>query len=479
MVDKETLAVGLIGLYAFASRGSADDGNGDGGNGDNGNGGNGDNGNGGGGGTNQDPTASFTVQKSGLSISCNGSESYDPDGEIIGMNWEAIDSDYNIYATGEGEVFSHTFENPGTYEIRLYVTDDQQATDTAKKTVTVGNDGGGGSPGEDNQSPTANAQAYYSESGEFIGLDGSGSSDPDGEIVAYTWAVTGPDGTTENTTGQQVAVEPWGDGEYSVVLQVEDDDGAIDTAETNVTVATDGGGGDPTPDPDPVWEQTIYTTQALYDRNGRAPEEMVAQYVERAFGRLGVKVDVQTGFSPLPDPYDDPRCQENTRTSFNFMNDRKNNGELPFVAKDSNLLLVDTVGGGCAGVGGSTAVAGAKPIDRVRSMVESSAEKYHRGVHAPLHEIGHNMGFSHSPHPGAAWNDDSEIPGKWHRTPTVAENGAENICGEWIPSRRHDATVRHLYYNDCVADHMSIAESQAVTADRNVLDCRHCGCSPE
>jgi PGF-pre-PGF domain-containing protein len=80
--------------------------------------------------------------------------------------------------------------------------------------------------------------------GDEITLSASGSSDSDGEIVAYEWSVDGESFTGETTT---VALdEP---GEYSVELAVTDDAGETDTVtETLVVEAADTETTTPEPD---------------------------------------------------------------------------------------------------------------------------------------------------------------------------------------------------------------------------------------
>lgn len=72
-----------------------------------------------------------------------------------------------------------------------------------------GGDGGtGGTSNPDNMPPIANAGENLDVSSGFnVTLDGSGSSDPDGEIVSYTWTQTkGPDVT--GGTGTFTGVDP-------------------------------------------------------------------------------------------------------------------------------------------------------------------------------------------------------------------------------------------------------------------------------
>ena len=84
--------------------------------------------------TNSPPTASFTTQASGLAVSVNGSGSGDSDGSITGYAWNFGDG-----ATATGATASRTYAAAGTYTITLTVTDDDGATGTTTRQVTVGN----------------------------------------------------------------------------------------------------------------------------------------------------------------------------------------------------------------------------------------------------------------------------------------------------------------------------------------------------
>lgn len=78
--------------------------------------------------------------------------------------------------------------------------------------------------------------------GYSITLDGSGSSDPDGSIESYSWAITSGGGsiveddtTTPNATYDAPA-DVTGDQNVTIELTVTDDDGNTDTTTTTVTV---------------------------------------------------------------------------------------------------------------------------------------------------------------------------------------------------------------------------------------------------
>jgi arylsulfatase A-like enzyme/PKD repeat protein len=87
----------------------------------------------GGGGTNRAPTAVVAAPVcTGLTCQLSGAGSSDSDGLIIGYTWRFGDGQ-----TGTGVTTSHTYSAAGTYEVTLTVTDDEGATGTAVRTVTL------------------------------------------------------------------------------------------------------------------------------------------------------------------------------------------------------------------------------------------------------------------------------------------------------------------------------------------------------
>jgi PKD repeat protein len=76
-----------------------------------------------------------------------------------------------------------------------------------------------------NKAPVADAGGPYSGTeGMSIGFDGSGSNDPDGEIISYYWIFS--DGT--NKMGQIVTHNFSQGGDYYVILTVSDNDSEVD-----------------------------------------------------------------------------------------------------------------------------------------------------------------------------------------------------------------------------------------------------------
>jgi PKD repeat protein len=87
---------------------------------------------------NQSPTASFMPSCSGLSCDFNGTASSDPDGTIVGYDW-----DFGDGAIGTGATTSHTYASEGTYTVVLTVFDDMGASGSDSQQVTVSESGGG------------------------------------------------------------------------------------------------------------------------------------------------------------------------------------------------------------------------------------------------------------------------------------------------------------------------------------------------
>jgi chitinase len=83
----------------------------------------------------------------------------------------------------------------------------------------------------------------------MVTLDGTGSSDPDNDPLAYLWQIQDkPDGSTitlSSTTAGKPTFVPDKEGDYVFALTVTDSNGATATATATITV-------NPTPTPEPT-----------------------------------------------------------------------------------------------------------------------------------------------------------------------------------------------------------------------------------
>ena len=164
------------------------------------------------------PTAAFTAQISSLQLSVDASASSDPDGTVAQHVW-----DFGDGGSATGATASHTYAAPGSYLVRLTVTDDDGATGQREQLVTA-------------TAPPANTPPSAVFTASSVGLvasfDARSSSDPDGTIQQYAWDFG--DGTTGSgaTTSRTYAAA----GTYTATLAVTDDDGATSSTSAQVTV---------------------------------------------------------------------------------------------------------------------------------------------------------------------------------------------------------------------------------------------------
>ncbi|WP_131106063.1 LamG domain-containing protein [Ornithinimicrobium sufpigmenti] len=208
---------------------------------------------------NQAPTAQLTVSVSDLTVSVDGSESLDTDGQVVAYDWDFGDGEQ-----ASGQTASHTYAAAGTYTVTLSVTDDDGATGTAQEQVEV-------SAPPVNQAPQA--AFSWSATGLTATVDASGSTDSDGVITAYEWDF-GDDAEGEG----EVAMHSYGSaGSYAVTLTVTDDAGATGSVTHQVVVQA------PPPVNQPPTAQFTHQTADLtvaVDAAGSAdPDGTIGSYV--------------------------------------------------------------------------------------------------------------------------------------------------------------------------------------------------------
>jgi PKD repeat protein len=80
---------------------------------------------------NSPPTAAFGVRCAGLSCSVDATDSTDSDGTIVQYRWEFGDG-----TTGSAKAMQHGYAQAASYTVKLTVTDDDGAGDTASKPIT-------------------------------------------------------------------------------------------------------------------------------------------------------------------------------------------------------------------------------------------------------------------------------------------------------------------------------------------------------
>ena len=175
------------------------------------------------------------VQLPDPEIQLNGTDSYDPDGNIAAYKWEQVSGPNTAtIASSASATTAVTGVVEGAYVFRLTVTDNDgtKASDVVKITVLA-------AP-IPNAGPVANAGSDIEITlpDDAVQLNGNGSSDADGSIVSYNWVkVSGPAGTTISNAGlSSPNVSGLSEGEYIFRLTVKDDDGEEASDEVKVIV---------------------------------------------------------------------------------------------------------------------------------------------------------------------------------------------------------------------------------------------------
>ncbi len=182
-------------------------------------------------------------------VRLDGSGSSDPEGEPLSWSWSQTGGSPAVTLTG-ADTATPGFTAPnltadGTLTFTLTVTaGDDRATDTVNVTVRADNDGPAADAGPDRTVDEDDA----------VRLDGSGSSDPEGEPLSWSWSQTG--GSPAVTlTGADTAAPGFtapnltADGTLTFTLTVTaGDDRATDTVDVTVRADNDGPAADAGPD---------------------------------------------------------------------------------------------------------------------------------------------------------------------------------------------------------------------------------------
>lgn len=176
-----------------------------------------------------------TITLPASSVALNGSNSSDADGNIVSYLWSQVSgpTTATLSATNTANITASNLQE-GVYVFRLTVRDNGGATATDDIRITVN------AAAQANQPPVANAGAnrVITLPTNSVTLNGSSSSDADGNIVTYRWEqVSGPANSTFSATNTaSITVSNLQAGVYTYRLTVTDDDNATATDQVTVTV---------------------------------------------------------------------------------------------------------------------------------------------------------------------------------------------------------------------------------------------------
>ena len=175
--------------------------------------------------------------KVGDTVTLNASESRDEDGDTLTYTWSlSAQPDGSSAVLADSDTVKPTFvaDTEGEYTAELIVNDGQVDSEPATVTVTAT---------VANSPPVANAGADQSvKTGEPVNLDGSASTDADGDLLTYQWALTEQPGGSVASLSDANTVDPSFtpdvDGEYVLTLTVSDGEATGVADQVTVTAAT-------------------------------------------------------------------------------------------------------------------------------------------------------------------------------------------------------------------------------------------------
>ncbi len=167
-----------------------------------------------------------------VSVSLDGSASYDPNGDLLNYSWTLISQPEGsgIELTSTDVVASIVPDIAGVYIAQLVVNDGQ--LDSNADTVTI-------TAEIVNRAPTANAGPDQNGSaGDMAILDASASFDPDGDLITYVWSlVSQPEGSVASISdpvAEQASIETDIEGTY--VIELVANDGEFDSTPDTLTI---------------------------------------------------------------------------------------------------------------------------------------------------------------------------------------------------------------------------------------------------
>ncbi len=176
------------------------------------------------------PSASFTVTTTnpvqGYPVNLDASASSDSDTgvSIASYSWNFGDGTTQTSAT---PTIGHTFSQPGTYTVTLTVTNTIGLTSMQAQPVSV----------DELPSSVFTMSPAVPPVGQAVSFDGSGSVDPDGSIVNYSWNF-GDDSAVESGPSAATTHAYTAPGNYTVALTVTDSDGHTRTSSQSLTVGS-------------------------------------------------------------------------------------------------------------------------------------------------------------------------------------------------------------------------------------------------
>ena len=167
----------------------------------------------------------------GEEVTLDGSRSYDPDGDIVDLEFTVLDGSGEVVGLYAGTLEEHAWypEDDGVYTVVLNVTDDDGAWVSVEGTVSVMNR----APEVVLDEPTGNLFGSVLEAPSTL-VAGVVAEDDDGEVSSIRWLEGG--NLIQVAEGASITHPLLAEGPLSLKVVVEDDDGAQAFTWLNITV---------------------------------------------------------------------------------------------------------------------------------------------------------------------------------------------------------------------------------------------------
>jgi hypothetical protein len=168
-------------------------------------------------------------------VTLDGSGSKDPDGQTLSYRWEISSKPIGSTAALSDSASARPVITPdvvGSYEVRLIVNDGK--TDSPAVTFTF-------SVARGNNPPVARAgDDLTAVNGAQVVLNGTASSDPDGDLITYRWALVSRPADSAAALGGADTPRPFFTPDLSgpYVVSLVTNDGVLSSAAAFVTVAS-------------------------------------------------------------------------------------------------------------------------------------------------------------------------------------------------------------------------------------------------
>ena len=208
----------------------------------------------------QPPAAQFTASPTTgappLQVAFDATSSSDPDNDIVQYAWDMGDG-----SELSGVLVNHTYTFVGSYEVSLTVTDSQGNSDIEHIQIEVA------------QPPAPPIAGFaHSYNGLELSVDASTSSTPDVNGTSYFWSW----GDGNSGSGRTATHRYAQNGEYLVVLRLEDSFGQISTSEQTIKVNRP---------PQPIFTYSFLSSQQVsFDASGSSDPDGDDLFYHWSFG---------------------------------------------------------------------------------------------------------------------------------------------------------------------------------------------------